>query len=116
MPNSVSLRRDRRDHRSWPRFTPTRPAFCRVTDPRSEDRSEAGLWNVSAGGVCVLLETGYLPGNRLTLEVRTPDDEDGEVKWVAVRYALLCPSYQEMWLTGCAFEEPVAADELRCWL
>ncbi|HKI30889.1 MAG TPA: hypothetical protein VKA46_03415 [Gemmataceae bacterium] len=88
-------------------------AACQVTDVLDQRTAEASPWNVSRGGICVLVGPEYDRGTRLTIELRDRDQRRGLVTFGKVEYTLLLPSAHEMWLTGCSFQgEPVPAEEL----
>jgi hypothetical protein len=84
-----------------------------VTDVLDQRTTEAAPWNLSRGGICVLVGPEYDPGTRLAIELRDRGEGGGFVTFGEVVYALLLPSTREMWLTGCSFQgEPVPEEKL----
>jgi len=82
-----------------------RPSLlCLVIDPLDESISWARPWNVSTGGMCVLIEPYYPPGTRLEVEFRGQRSEAPPHLFAKVVHTLLVPSFREMWLTGCSFQ------------
>jgi hypothetical protein len=88
-------------------------ATCRVTEVLGQKRAEALPWNVSNGGVCVLVAQHYASGTRLEIELRAPDEDRSVVAFGEVIYAFLLPSEREMYLTGCEFQHELRDDDLR---
>jgi hypothetical protein len=87
--------------------------ICRAADVLDEVEVEAGPWNISMGGACLLLESQFPPGARLALALWNRGTTAGLHVCAEVKYALCCPSYHKMWLTGCAFTQEVSEDDLR---
>jgi hypothetical protein len=85
-----------------------------VTEVLSQSPAEAGAWNVSSGGVCVLVVPHYTPGTRLSIELWNADEGRGLVAFGEVVYTVEVPSEREMWMIGCAFQgDPLREEELR---
>jgi hypothetical protein len=80
-------------------------------DSLGERASEAGLWNVSTGGVCVLIEPCYPPGTFVEVELCDRTAGASLHAFAKVVHALLVPSVREMWLTGCSFQSESVTDE-----
>jgi len=81
--------------------------YCQVIDPLSEKASIAGPWNLSNGGVCVLVGSQYRPGTHLEMEFRGSGRSDSLNVFAEVVHTVQVPSFEEMWLTGCSFlDEP----------
>jgi hypothetical protein len=77
-----------------------------VTDLLDQSVTEAGVWNASPGGVCLVIEAPYLPGDRLGLELRGPRGAAHSYLFAKVVYAMDLPSRRDLWLTGCAYTDP----------
>jgi hypothetical protein len=100
-----------RDRRKGDRQSCHPDVYCQVVDPLSESAAVAGPWNVSSGGVCVLVEPHYPPGTRLEVQLRGSGSRGSVNVFAEVVHTLLVPSFQEMWLTGCSFQGEGLAEE-----
>lgn len=74
-----------------------------VTDVLEQQRQEAGAWNLSDGGACLVLGAHFGVGNRLAMELHQPALPEGLFAWAQVEHTICCPSFNDMWLTGCSF-------------
>lgn len=87
---------------------------CRVINPLNECGTPAGLWNMSPGGVCLLVESHFIPRARLAIELEDRSAQSRRYLFAEVRYAILVPSFREIYLTGCAFQgETLPVEELQ---
>jgi hypothetical protein len=88
--------------------------LCRVVDLLDESVTEAGPWNVSAGGVCLLVEPHYPTGTPLEVRLLNPRAGPSLRLFTEVVHTLLVPSLREMYLTGCAVRgEPLSEEVLQ---
>jgi hypothetical protein len=86
-----------------------------VTDVLDQSRAEAGAWDISAGGIAVILEEHFSPGARLGAELAAGGCERAVPLWLEVEHSDICfPGYlADLHLTGCSFVGDVPAEELR---
>jgi hypothetical protein len=84
-----------------------------ATEVLEQERLEAGTWNLSTGGVGLILKSHLDPGMRLVIELYHPRRGEALVAWAEVRHTICCPSFDEMWVTGCSFLDPVEGQKLR---
>jgi hypothetical protein len=82
-----------------------------VIDPLDERAAAAGPWNVSTGGVCVLIEPHHAPGTFVEVGLCNRAAGASLHAFAEVVQALLVPSVREMWLTGCSFQSESVTDE-----
>ena len=102
------------ERRSAERFPCHAVTFCRVTDVLDQVVLEAGVRDISAGGICLVLEASYPPGARLGAELVTDDNEACLFVWLRVEYSdICCPGSRDRWLTGCSFPGEVPREALR---
>ena len=114
MTNSSAHSLRAQERRSAERFPCGSVTFCRVTDVLDQAVMEAGAWDISAGGTCLVLEANYPPGARLEAEFSTSTGEPALLVWLRVEHSdIYCPGSRAMWLTGCSFQSEVPAAELR---
>jgi len=102
-----------RDRRKDERHAFHSKISCHVIDLLSEKTSPAGPWNMSNGGVCVLVASQYRPGTYLEMEFRGAGDGASLNVFAQVVHTVLVPSFHEMWLTGCSFLDEPADEKLR---
>jgi len=88
-------------------------ATCRLTEVLDQKREEAEPWNVSRGGVCVVVAPHFASGTRVEIELRAPDQGRSVVTFGQVVYTCLLPSEREMYLAGCEFQDDLREDDLR---
>jgi hypothetical protein len=89
-------------------------AVCQVTNLLDQTPIEAGPWNASIGGICVVLETHPPTGTRLVIELRNPTGDRQLLTFGEVVYTILLPSAREMWLSGFEFEgDPLPEEDLQ---
>jgi hypothetical protein len=101
------------DRRSSERLSCKDGTLCRVTNVLDQSRAEAGTWNLSTGGACIVLESQQAPGARLAVELFATRREGGVLLWLTVVHSdICCPSTLDMWLTGGAFSKEVPETEL----
>jgi hypothetical protein len=92
---------------------PCRPtAVCRATDLLDQRSIEAGVWNVSTSGACVLLEPHYRAGMRLALELRSGISPPPLSAFAEVVYSFELPSARPMWIVGLAFTRPCSVEDV----
>jgi hypothetical protein len=85
-----------------------------VVDLLDETAALGGPWDVSAGGMCLLIEPHYEPGTPIELQLRTPPPGPSLHLFARVVHTVLAPSSRDMWLTGCALQgEPLSAETLQ---
>jgi hypothetical protein len=86
-----------------------------MTNVLDESRAEAGPWNISAGGIAVVLEDHLLPGARLSAELALDGDDGSVLVWLEVEHSDICfPGYLvDLHLTGCRIVGDVPAEERR---
>jgi hypothetical protein len=105
------------ERRAAQRFPCDAYTSCRVTDLLDLSTPEAYPWDLSGGGICVLLEYRYPPGTRLGVELSDDGHHNELVVWLRVEHSdICCPGPREMWLTGCSFVNEVATEDLRAFL
>ena len=91
--------------------------FCQVVDLLDESATDAGPWNLSRSGICVLVEPQYRPGAHLEVQFLKPDAGPSLHLFAEVVHTLLVPSLREMYLTGCAVHgEPLSEETLQPWI
>jgi hypothetical protein len=100
------------DRRSTKRLPCNPRTACRVTDLLDQVQRPGGMWDISAGGACVVVEPHYLPGARLAIELRNGGEGTGLLVWARVKHSVLCPSFREVWLTGLSFSEELTEGDL----
>ncbi len=83
-----------------------------MTDVLDEVRSVAGPWNLSNGGTALVLDTAFPVGVRVLIELQHPECDAPLVVAGRVEHTLFCPSFKELWLTGCSFINPIDEEEL----
>jgi hypothetical protein len=89
------------------------PLSCEVIDPFDESVAPAVTWNISATGVCMVIERHYPPGRPIEVAIQSSADIAPVHQLARVVHALEVPSVREMWLTGCSFDgDGLAAEEL----
>jgi serine/threonine protein kinase len=100
--------------RAAPRFPCGPKLHCEVTDVLDESRAEAGAWDISAGGIAVILKEHFSPGARLGVELAAGGCESPVLVWLQVEHSDICfPGYlTDLYLTGCSFVGDVP-EELR---
>jgi hypothetical protein len=102
-----------KDRRAVARQDCARPDLvCVVTGPPGQTRAEAALWDLSPAGACLVVESLYLPGERLRVALGDPAAGTRLRLEAEVKHIIRCPTSREMWLTGCAFLREVAAEDL----
>jgi hypothetical protein len=92
-----------KESRANERYAADPSASCYVTDLLDQTLHEAGVWNASLGGVCVVIEPAYPPGTRVTLELRHPSEERALRAFAEVVHTMEVPSHHQMWMTGLEF-------------
>jgi hypothetical protein len=86
--------------------------LCEVIDPLDQTVVPVGAWDVSATGVCVVVESHFAHGAHIEVAFRTPGHDDSVRRFAEVVHTVLVPSRREMWLTGCAFSEGLKEGDL----
>jgi hypothetical protein len=84
---------------------------CQVFDPQAEHPLPAGVWNISRGGISLLLRPRFEPGRILTLELWNTARQFRCQLSIEVKYSGLCLP-NGAWLHGCAFDRPLHPEEL----
>ncbi|HZT82195.1 MAG TPA: PilZ domain-containing protein [Gemmataceae bacterium] len=88
------------DRRRSVRVAPGPATSCDLLAPEGHNRWEAGLFDLSRHGACVLIGPRFQPGSDLVLELR--GDRGGLAAHVQVVHSVIeCPN--GAWLTGVAF-------------
>jgi hypothetical protein len=112
MPQHPSQFRDDRDRRASERFPCHPETTCEVTEPETGQVRPAAVWNVSAGGISLLLSPRFEPGRVLTAELRNAARAFSCRTTLEVRYSGICfPN--GAWLHGCAFGCPLGEEDLQ---
>jgi hypothetical protein len=113
MDGSKTAPRPRSERRCLPRQDCHNPAvICLATEPLGQSQTKGAPWNLSATGACVVLEPQYFPGDRLSLELINAEEGTCLLTWAEVKYAILIPSFREMYLTGCHMPDGLPDEEL----
>ena len=83
-------------------------------DAIAENKQPAQAWDISRGGLKLLLTHKFERGT--TLKIRTVHDGPEKLGSVTaeVRYAV--PTCQGKWMMGCAFLKELSEKELRSWV
>src|SRR5579872_5298382 len=110
---SESLGRSAAERRSTVRHDCIPDTTGWVTDFLEQGREEAGTWNLSTGGAGLVLGSLHTAGVRLVIELHHPECENVLVASAEVAHTICCPSFNEMWLTGCSFLDPVERKEVQ---
>lgn len=89
-----------------------------VTCQQSSRTLEAGwpgtVVNISCGGLGLLLRHRFRPGTDLSIDMRGHEDKPERILNVRVMHATaVLVDGSPLWLLGCAFSEPLTADEWR---
>ncbi len=104
------------ERRSAVRHPGHQTTVCRASDLLDEDEVEAGVWNVSRTGLCVLIESHYRRGRKLILELWSPHLSAPAQAFAEVAYALELPSARPIWMTGCTLAQPQLLEGLTQYL
>jgi hypothetical protein len=105
------------ERRAGERHAPKSNLVCQVIDLKDESAASAGMWDVSQGGLCVIVEPQYAPGAHVEIALHAPASGASLHRFAKVVHTLLIPSLREMWMTGCSFgSDPMSEDELRPYL
>src|SRR5437867_12109633 len=99
------------ERRTAERYRCRPETVCRVTDLLDQTESEAGPWNLSAGGLCLVVEPPCHPGTRWGVELCNPVAGLARHVFAEVVYAFELPSGRELYLTGCSFQGETLPDE-----
>ncbi len=95
---------ERKNHRAAVRMSFNPEILCLVIDQEKKEQWPAWVRDVSASGICLLIEPKFEPGAKLSLEIRTRDCTLERRMIVEVKHSAICfPN--NTWLHGCAFAE-----------
>jgi hypothetical protein len=99
------------DRRREERYFCNAETSCQVLDPQANCFWPAAVWNISRGGICLLLGPRFEPGRVLIIELENKDRDffcrlDMEVKYSGICFP------NGAWLHGCAFSRPLEEEEL----
>jgi PilZ domain len=83
---------------------------CRVIDPETSHLWPGGIWNISLGGISLLLQPRFEPGRVLTVELWHTARKFFCRLDMEVKYSGLCLP-NGAWLHGCAFSRPLQPEE-----
>jgi hypothetical protein len=87
--------------------------MCEVIDPLTQGVTEAGVWNISPDGVCLVVEPQFRPDECLELDCRTRPAEPRLHFFARVIHTLEVPSFRAAFLTGCSVQgDPLDEDVL----
>lgn len=108
-PDPAAASNDNR--RFWVRYPADLPSSVQLADHPGEDRVPARIRDISRGGVNLLLDQSYQPGQLLSLEL--PCSEDPE----KVFHLLACvvrslPEQSGRFSLGCVFSRELSEDDL----
>jgi len=94
------------------RFRCKAEVSCRVFDPRGENPWPAWVANVSATGICLLVQSRMEPGRIVTLQLLSDVEARFQRLLAEVRHAAICCP-NNAWLHGLAFVRHLRDTELR---
>ncbi len=102
-----------RERRVAVRYPGNPDAVCRAYAPAAGVYT-AGVRDISATGVALLLPCEFDPGALLTIELENDAQGVGRVLRASVVHVIEVPT-DRRWLHGCAFERPLTDEELRAF-
>jgi hypothetical protein len=102
---------DGKDRRKAERCFCDAATSCEILDPEANCFLPAAVWNISRGGICLLLRPRFELGRVLTIELENKVREFFCRLDLEVKYSGICfPN--GAWLHGCAFRRPLQEEEL----
>jgi hypothetical protein len=102
------------ERRRLPRRQPTLGTVCRL-ESGPDDVPRLGLvWNISPGGVSLLLDEPMEPGTSVRAELATLNEQTSLP--VGMRVAHLTRLQTGDFCVGCQFDRELVADEIRPFL
>ncbi len=102
------------ERRLWERLACTRPIPRRLSLEPGKDLDDGWVVDLSAGGLCVLLNVRPKPGDVLSMELESnPDHLPVELQARVVRVEALP---EGDWLVGCQYLEPISEEMVNALL
>lgn len=99
------------DRRTWGRYPCNVETTCAPASHEEQERRPVRVLNVSSGGVFLLGDTAYQPGD--LLRVRIPQAADQGVSEVLACVVRCASRPQGAHEVGCTFSTPLSEEELR---
>lgn len=103
------IRKD--DRRFWVRYPADLESSVQLADHPGEDRIPARIRDISRGGVNLLLEENYQPGQLLSLELPCTDESDRTLQMLACVVRNI-PEPNGRYSLGCVFSRELSEDDL----
>jgi hypothetical protein len=100
------------ERRAWVRYPCHLDiVYWKSTGSATEACRSARVLDISAGGVCMLLNRPFEPGTVLTLQLE--NSEQGCTRTLLVHVVHVRPHSHSEWMVGCAFDSKVSEDDAR---
>ena len=104
------------ERRVWVRYTSDASVSCRATGAMKDAGWPGKIWNISAGGVGLLLRHRFERGTRLLVELTSARgglQRTMEARVVHARAVVAEGNYG--WLLGCVFSTELSHEELEAF-
>jgi c-di-GMP-binding flagellar brake protein YcgR len=98
------------DRRLWVRYDADLEAHVQPTQSAAEERSLVRVRDISLGGIHLVTDRPFQPGQILSVEL--PTCESGEHRTVLACVVRLTPEADGQWSLGCVFSRELSADDL----
>ncbi len=105
-----------KERRRARRYACSSETTCRVINLLDQAEADAGAFNLSTGGTCLVVDAEFALGSRLAVEMRHRGRPGVLLAWAEVRHALACPSFRDLWLTGCCFQVPLPGENVQMYV
>src|SRR5437868_6293084 len=100
------------ERRAWVRYPCHLDiVYWKSTGSATEACRSARVLDISAGGVCMLLNRPFEPGTVLTLQLENA--EQGCTRTLLVHVVHVRPYSHSEWMVGCAFDSKVSEEDAR---
>ena len=102
------------NRRQWQRFASDLKGFCGLVANGLTASLPMKLYDVSAGGIGLLVKRHIQPGSVLVLKLAKPTEDLPDSLFLRVVHAT--PEHNGEWFLGCAFASPLAEEEVQALL
>ncbi len=110
-PQESAGRRSQRDRRVEVRYPSILQAVCQpVTESFGPLTCHARVWDISATGVCLVVNRPLEPGTALVLEIET--SEEKLFRPLQVQVVHTHPHMEDLWFVGCVLAEHLSDEDL----